>query len=108
MKIAEIRDTIDRLNNIRNWLSGGTHEENTRTRFDEGLAPYIAEVEALQIPARFAKDIERRADALKYAAAAIERWKTWQTPPAPTPAPQTNGLKRALTLFAANHPTLFN
>ncbi len=77
IKVA--RETIQTLNWVRTDRTGGTSEENKRCRLPEELAPYIAKVEALEIPARFARDIEDKAHALRAAAAVIERWRERQT-----------------------------
>ena len=79
MKINEIRDTIQTLNWVRRDSTGGTAEENKRTQLPAVLAPYIAKVLALAIPARFTRDIESKADALDAAATVIARWHELQT-----------------------------
>lgn len=75
MPIAKQRSIIDQLNWARGWHTGGTSEENARCNLPEALAPYVAAVEALDIPARFADDIERRSTALKHAANVIAQWQ---------------------------------
>jgi hypothetical protein len=75
MKISEIRDTIGTLNwNIQDG-TGGTPAENLRCNLPERLRPHIEAVEALEIPPRFARDVERRRDALEYAREAIDLWR---------------------------------
>lgn len=74
MKIKQIRDIIRRLNWNRQDATGGTPNENRRTNLPAVLAPHIAAVEALEIPPRFARDIEDRLHALRSARLAIERW----------------------------------
>ena len=74
MTIKEIRETIRDLNWVRIDLIGGTSEDNKRTQLPSRLAPYIAAVEALWIPARFANDIENRQAALARADTAIAKW----------------------------------
>ena len=72
--IKAIREAIETLNWIRRDSTGGTVEENKRTELASILAPHIAKVAALEIPARFARDIESQASAIEYANAAIARW----------------------------------
>jgi len=74
MQINQIRETIEALNWNRKDATGGTREENKRTNLPALLAPHIAAVSALEIPARFVRDIESRAWALEAAAMVIERW----------------------------------
>jgi hypothetical protein len=78
MKIAEIRNVIDRLNWARSYHTGGTRDENRRNRLDANLAPYIADVKALEIPPRFARDIERKENALQHAENVLARWENSQ------------------------------
>ncbi len=81
VSIVKIRETIQALDWARDHHTGGTTEENKKTRLPELLAPYIAKVEALVIPARFAHDLGQQARALRSAAAVIERWRERQTEP---------------------------
>jgi len=74
MKINQIRQTIETLKWNRQDAGGGTMEENKRTNLPAILAPHIAAVTALEIPARFARDVENRAWELTAAARVIERW----------------------------------
>lgn len=74
MKIAEIRAVIDGLNWTRNDLSGATSEEFKCMNVAARLAPRIAGCKALQIPARFAQDIDARRNAVERAEAMSERW----------------------------------
>lgn len=81
MKIAEIRRVIDGLNWTRRDLDGATSEEFKRMDVAARLAPRIAECKALQIPARFARDIEARRNAVERAEAMSERWAALHTDP---------------------------
>ena len=74
MNINQIRQTIEALKWNRINAGGGTVEENKRTNLPAILAPHIAEVAALQIPTRFARDIENRAWELDAASRVIARW----------------------------------
>ena len=76
--ITQIRAAIETLNWNRRDATGGTVDENKRTQLPTILAPHIAKVKALDIPARFTRDIENRAHALEAAAAVIERWNAKQ------------------------------
>lgn len=78
MKIAQIRSVIDALNWTRRDLSGATSEEFKRMDVAARLAPRIADCQALEIPARFARDVESRASAIQYAEAMVQRWKALQ------------------------------
>jgi hypothetical protein len=78
MNIAQIRTAIEALNWNRHDATGGTVEENKRTQLPAILAPHIAKVKALDIPARFKRDIENRDHALAAAATVIERWNAKQ------------------------------
>ena len=74
MKIAEIREAIDTLNWNRIDLSGATREEFKRMNVPDRLTPHIAKCEALEIPARFVRDIESCNNAIDRAKAMILRW----------------------------------
>ena len=74
MKIAQIRDAIDRLNWVRMDATGGTPIENLRTNLPGRLASYIAAVESLVIAPRFYREIQRRKTALWYAEKVIAQW----------------------------------
>lgn len=74
MKISDIREAIDALNWNRIDATGGTVEENKRTPLPIILEPHIATVRALEIPPKFARDIEMQREQLEYAARAIARW----------------------------------
>ncbi len=76
MSINQIREAIERLNWNRHDATGGTREENKRTNLPAILAPHIATVMALEIPARFTRDIENRAHALQAAATVIANWNS--------------------------------
>jgi len=75
MKIAEIREMIDTLNWTRNDLSGHTRDEFKRADVPGRLRPKIEACRALVIPARFARDIERRDHAIASAEKMIARWQ---------------------------------
>jgi hypothetical protein len=78
MKIAEIRTVIDTANWNRRDLGGSTREEFIRCNVAKRLAGQIEHMKALDIPARFARDIERRAEEIAYCEAVIERWLSMQ------------------------------
>ena len=78
MSISKIRETIQSLNWNRQDATGGTREENKRTNLPAVLAPHIAAVTALEIPARFARDIEAKKCALHAAKLVIEKWNANQ------------------------------
>lgn len=80
MKIDEIREAIDELNWARKEYTGGTRDENRRTRLDAALAPHIAAVKALAIPSRFVRDIECQQEALRCAESSLARWAESQGP----------------------------
>lgn len=86
MTIKEIRNTIQTLNWNRRDATGGTSEENLRTRLDVVLAPHIAAVRALKIPARFAEDIQHQVEALGYADRVLTQWQENQVPEVTPPA----------------------
>ena len=74
MKIAEIRMEIEGLSwNIRDF-HGCTKDEFKRADVPGRLLPLIVKVEAITIAPRFKRDIERRADVVKYAHQMIRRW----------------------------------
>jgi hypothetical protein len=78
MSISKIRETIQSLNWNRQDATGGTHEENKRTNLPAVLAPHIAAVTALEIPARFVRDIEAKSWALHAAKLVLEKWNANQ------------------------------
>lgn len=84
MKIAEIRRVIETLNWNRHDLGGATREEFRRMDVRARLTKYIAEVQALVIPPRFADDIQDAAEAIQRARDTIARWEQMQTG-TPTP-----------------------
>ncbi len=92
MKIAEIRAEIRGAMHTRNWLTGGTSEEFRRQQVGPALKAKIVELEALQIPERFAEDRQRRDEEIGYCRTVIARWEAAQveTPKAP-PARCTEG-----------------
>lgn len=79
MKISTIRETLDSIRWTRQEFTGGTVEENRRTRLPAILAPHVTAVESLVIAPRFAKEIERRAWELEAAATVIARWQSSQS-----------------------------
>lgn len=78
MTIAKKRELIDRLVWAISYNTGGTVSENKRTRLDVSLAGHIAAVEALEIAPRFARDIERKNNAIESANRALARWRANQ------------------------------
>lgn len=78
MKIGEIRSVIETANWNRMDATGGTTEENRRTRLPVVLLPHLEKLKALQIPARFVRDIENRDSAIKAIHAALARWEANQ------------------------------
>jgi ankyrin repeat protein len=74
MKIAEIREVIDTLNWNRADLSGATRDELKRMDVPARLSPLIEKCEALEIPARFPRDIQNCNNAVDRGKAAILRW----------------------------------
>lgn len=115
MKIAEIRSVIDSLNWNRHDLSGATREEFLREDVPARLGRHIEACRALEIPARFARDIASRDSAIEYAERTIARWRDGQPKPAPAapmpapapvlrlvaPAPAVDHKARAATLATA-------
>lgn len=74
MRIADIRHVIDSANWRRNDFSGHTREEFLRANVPEQLGEHIAKLQALNIPPRFARDIQSRDSAIEYAQRMIARW----------------------------------
>jgi hypothetical protein len=74
MRISEIRDIIRRANWTRHDLTGGTCDEFRRQDVGGRLAEQMEKLRALQIPARFVRDIEEREHAIDAAAKTIARW----------------------------------
>lgn len=87
LKIAEIHRVIDSCNWSRNDLGGATRSEFKAMNVPARLNPHIDAVRALQIPARFKRDIENQANAIEYAKKTIERWHAMQDQPQPPSAP---------------------
>lgn len=85
MKIGEIRAAIRGSMYTRNWLTGGTSEEFRRQQVGPQLQAKIVELEALQIPERFAEDRRRREEEIGYCRKVIARWEAAQVE-APKPA----------------------
>lgn len=75
MRIADIRRVIDAANWCRTDFSGHTREEFLRANVAEQLGSHIAKLQALEIPPRFARDIEARDSAIEYAQRVIARWQ---------------------------------
>ncbi len=73
MKIAEVRQVIDRLNWTRNDLSGATADEFKRMDIAARLAPPIADCVALEISPRFGREVEGRRNAIERAEAMVAR-----------------------------------
>lgn len=86
MRIAEIRNAIRTANWNRRDATGGTREENARTNLPAILLPHVATLEALEIPLRFARDIEDRATAIAGITAVLARWNAARDVVAPLPA----------------------
>ena len=74
MKIANIRTVIESANWNRHDLAGGTREEFIRCNVPKLLPAQIEHMKALDIPVRFTRDIDRRAEEIAYCEAVIERW----------------------------------
>ena len=88
LKIGQIRDVIRFAAYVRHDLTGGTPDEFRRQQVGPRLREEIQKLQALEIPARFAADIERRADEIRYCETVIARWdaKQLEAPPAPSTA----------------------
>lgn len=84
MTIGQIRDAIRAASWTRNDYSGHTREEFKRANVGPVLHKKVAELRALNIPARFAKDIARRDEEIEYCNAMIGRWETARNTPAPS------------------------
>lgn len=84
MKIGEIREIIRRGQSTRNWLFGGgiIDEIKRDTSIPGKLQERIDAIKALDIPARFADDIERAAQEVVYLERCIARWHSYQEQPA--------------------------
>lgn len=74
LRIGQIRDAIGAACHSRHWLTGGTREEFKRQNVGPELQAKVAMLRALDIPPRFAADIERRDSEIKYCEQVIERW----------------------------------
>lgn len=72
--IAQIRQVIDACNWSRNDLGGATPAEFLKMDVAARMAPHIAAVRALEVPARFARDVVRAAEAIEYAERVVARW----------------------------------
>lgn len=72
--IAQIRNTIEACNWVRKDVTGGTQAEFKRCDVPAHMAPHIAAVRALVIPARFQREIEGQAWAVECAEKTISRW----------------------------------
>jgi hypothetical protein len=86
MKIAEIRHLIDCCNWRRHDFSGHTREEFVRANVGEAMGEHIAKLRALEIPPRFARDIQARDSAIEYAQKQIDRWNEMRAEQAAAPA----------------------
>lgn len=74
MTIAQIRNIIRTSSWLRNDLIGGTREEFCKLDVGPQLEAKIAQLQALEIPARFAEDIARRDEEITYCLRVIGRW----------------------------------
>jgi hypothetical protein len=90
MKIGEIRAAIRGSMHTRNWLTGGTSEEFRRQQVGPALQAKIVELEALQIPERFAADRLQRDEEIGYCRNVIARWEAAQVKPAWVPPARCN------------------
>ena len=75
MKIAKIREVIDRSDYCRLDLSGHTRDEFMRCNVPQLLGGIIEAMKALHIAPRFAADRERRDSEIVRCEAVIERWR---------------------------------
>lgn len=75
MKIAKIREVIDRSDYCRLDLSGHTRDEFMRRNVPELLGGIIEAMQALDIAPRFATDREHRESEIVRCEAVIERWR---------------------------------
>lgn len=84
LKIGQLRDVIRFAAYVRHDLTGGTSDEFRRQQVGPRLREEIQKLQALDIPARFASDIERRSDEIRYCEKVIARWDAAQlVEPAP-------------------------
>ncbi len=74
MKIKAIRDVIDTANWRRIDLTGGTAEEFKKQSVGPQMKEQIAKLRALEIPARFAREIARREVAIERCEKTAQRW----------------------------------
>jgi hypothetical protein len=87
MKIAEIRDTLNASQWMRNDYCGHTSDEFTRANVGERLGAMMDRLRALEIAPRFAHEIGRRDHELAACAAVIARWLDKRAALAPAPKP---------------------
>lgn len=80
-RIGEIREVIRGATWTRNDLTDGTAEEFKRQKVGPRLTEKIAELQSLQIPARFADDIAQRDREIERCNAVIARWNEAQHKP---------------------------
>jgi DNA-binding transcriptional regulator YiaG len=87
--IDSMRRVIESCNWSRNDLGGATRQEFIATDVPARLGRHIEAVRALQIPPRFARDIEAQAEAIERALKTIARWHAMQPGAVDNPAPTT-------------------
>lgn len=87
MKIAQIRDVIRGARWLRNDYSGHTAAEFQRANVAQRLGEKIAELEALTIAPRFTREIEQRANEIRYCRDVIARWQAAQDTAVPVLKP---------------------
>lgn len=81
MKITQIRSVISGAAWVRQDFGGHTREEFKRADVAGRLGEKIAALRALVIAPRFARDIERRDDEIRYCEAVIARWHAAKAEP---------------------------
>lgn len=81
IKIGAIREVIRFAAYVRHDRTGGTPAEFRRAQVGPELRAEIAKLQALQIPPRFANDIQRRDDEVRYCLQVIERWEAAKAAP---------------------------
>ena len=81
MKIAKVREVIDRSDYCRLDLSGHTRDEFMRCNVPEVLGSIIEALKALDLAPRFAADHERRESEIVRCEAVIQRWRGLQGQP---------------------------
>ena len=83
MKIAQIRDVIRGAEWLNNDYKGHLPREFVKADVGPRLAAKIAELEALVIPARFVRDIQLRADVIRWCRQTIADWERERANPTP-------------------------